>query len=230
MIAENIEKTRRHIHEACARCGRDPNNILIVAVSKTKSAREVETAAAAGLRDFGENYVQELNRKRDELCSLPLRWHFIGHLQTNKVKYIAGFVHLVHSVDNVRVAEELHKRAKQHGRVLDVLIEVHTTDEPTKYGVPPGEVLQLVRTLAPLDGIKIRGLMTMGPFSDDPEDSRGSFRALRELQETIRREGIEAVSVDELSMGMTHDYEVAIEEGATILRIGTAIFGGREKP
>jgi len=227
MIAENIENIRRHIREVCDACGRDPNEIQLIAVSKTKVARDIEEASRAGILDFGESYVQELEKKQKTLAGVPLRWHFVGHLQTNKVKYIAEYVHLVHSVDNLRVAEELHKRGIQCERVLDILIEVHSTDEATKCGVLPRDVLGFVKSISPLSGIRIQGLMTMGPFSEDPEDSRTSFRIVQELREKIRREGIERVSVDQISMGMSHDYEVAIQEGATILRIGTAIFGKR---
>lgn len=229
MIAQNIESLRARIGETCRRVGRNPEDVLLVAVSKTFEARKIAEAVAAGQFDFGENYVQELNAKRAQVSDPRIRWHFIGHLQTNKVKYIADFVHLIHSVDNLRVAEEIQKRAGQAGRVVDVLIEVHTTDEETKSGVRPGGVGELVRSMAGLDRVRVRGLMTMGPFSENPEDSRASFRQLAELAQAVDREGMEHASMRELSMGMSHDFEVALEEGATILRIGTAIFGERKK-
>ncbi|MEK7669701.1 MAG: YggS family pyridoxal phosphate-dependent enzyme, partial [Bacteroidota bacterium] len=178
--------------------------------------------------DFGENYVQELNEKRAELGNLNVRWHFIGHLQTNKVKYIAEYVHLVQTVDNVRVAEEIQKRAQMHSRIIDILVEVHTTPEATKAGVSPEKTLDLVKQISSFKNVRMQGLMTMGPFSDDPNDSRPSFQQLVHVQKRIGQEGIPGVSAKQLSMGMTHDFEVGIEEGATIVRLGTAIFGKRK--
>ncbi len=227
MIAQNIEILRDRILRACEKAGRNRDDISVVAVSKTFDADRVREAAEAGIRDFGENYVQELQRKRTDLPD-DLRWHFVGHLQTNKVRQIADYVHLIHSVDNLRLAKELQKRAEKAGRTIDVLVEVHTTDEATKYGVAPEETAELVGQIAELDRVQVRGLMTMGPFSDDPNDSRPSFRQVVELKKSIEDRGWKRVSMDELSMGMTHDFEAAIEEGATILRIGTAIFGERK--
>ncbi len=201
---------------------------MLVAVTKTFPSDAVREALKAGVHDFGENYVQELNEKRNEVAEPNLRWHFIGHLQTNKVKYIAEYVHLVHSVDNVRVAEELSKRAGRANRDIDILIEVHTTDEATKYGVQPEQAIDLVKAVAAYPRVRVQGLMTMGPFSDDPNDSRPSFKLVADLRRQIERENIPGVSIRHLSMGMTHDFEVAIEEGATIVRIGTAIFGERK--
>jgi pyridoxal phosphate enzyme (YggS family) len=227
MITENIEKVRSRIRDACFRSGRNPEDVLLVAVSKTFSAAQIREAITAGLRDFGESYAQELREKRKELNEEQIRWHFIGHLQTNKVKYLVDFVHLIHSVDNFRVAEEISKRAGNAGRAVNILLEVHTTMEPTKYGVRPEQTLDLVKQISTLPWVSVQGLMTMGPFSDDPNDSRPSFRQLAELRHQIEREGIPGISMRHLSMGMTHDFEVAIEEGATIVRIGTAIFGER---
>lgn len=227
MIAENIASLRDRIRRAAERCGRNPDDILLVAVSKTFGAEQIEEALKAGLSDFGENYVQEFERKRSLLKGRDLRWHFIGHLQTNKVRHIIDHVHLIHSVDSLRLAEEIEKRSAAAGRTVGVLLEVHTTDEATKYGVPPEATIELVRAIAPLKHLRIQGLMTMGPFTDNPEDSRLSFRRLAELRKAIQDESIEGVEAGELSMGMTHDFEVAVEEGATILRIGTAIFGRR---
>lgn len=230
MIAENIASLRQEIRETALRCGRDPDGILLVAVSKTFGAGEIAESLQAGVFDFGENYVQEFQQKRAAFGDPRLRWHFIGHLQTNKVRVLVGSVHLIHSLDSLRLAEEIHKRAGAAGvSTVDVLVEVHTTDEATKYGVPPEATVALVREAARFERVRICGLMTMGPFSDDPEDSRPSFRLVRELREAIAAEGIPGVSMEHLSMGMTHDYGVAIEEGATILRIGTAIFGRRRK-
>lgn len=208
----------------CKRTGRDEASVRIVAVSKTFGTNKIEEALAVGLEDFGENYVQELREKIDLLAGKPIRWHFIGHLQSNKVKYIIDSIHLLHSLDSIRLAQEVQKRAR---KPVDVLLEVHTTEEATKTGVRPDDTAELARQVARLDKVRIRGLMTMGPFSDNPEDSRPSFRLLAGLRRTIEAERIPGVAMEHLSMGMTHDFEVAIEEGATILRIGTAIFGER---
>jgi pyridoxal phosphate enzyme (YggS family) len=227
MVAENVETIRNRIRDVCSRCGRRPEDVLLVGVSKTFGVDSIQKAVDSGLFDIGENYAQELLQKHTRLGDDRIRWHFIGHLQSNKVKYVVEYVHLIHSIDNDRVAEELQKRAERAGRVIDVLIEVHTTDEATKYGVQPAETLSLVKRISKFSRLRVRGLMTMGPFSDDPNDSRPSFRQVAELKERISREGIENVAMQHLSMGMTHDFEVAVEEGATIVRIGTAIFGNR---
>jgi pyridoxal phosphate enzyme, YggS family len=170
-----------------------------------------------------------LQEKRQVLATHPVHWHFIGHLQSNKAKYIAEYIHLIHSVDDISLGKEISKRAERFKRVQDVLVEVHTTDEATKYGVPPKKTIALLKELSQLQYLRICGLMTMGPFSDDPNDSRQSFHQLTELKREIVSEGIENIQMQHLSMGMTHDFEVAIEEGSTIVRIGTAIFGRRVK-
>lgn len=229
MVGENIKILQDRIERTCYHCGRNPEDIQIVAVSKTFSMGLIQAAIAAGQLDFGENYVQELQEKRKALSEPLVRWHFIGHLQTNKVKYLSEYVHLIHSVDSIALGKEINKRAEQCHRIQDVLIEVHTTDEATKFGVLPAHVTKLVRELADLPHLRVCGLMAMGPFSDDPNDSRPSFQCLQKLRSDINAEGIDKVQMKHLSMGMTHDFEVAIEEGATILRIGTAIFGSRNK-
>ena len=229
MIDENIKSLETRLEAVCARVGRSRDEITLVAVSKTFGADRIREATKAGLRDFGENYVQELTAKNLQLNDLSPRWHFIGHLQSNKVKYIADFIHLIHSVDNIGLAQEIDKRAERCGRTLDVLVEVHTTDEATKSGARPEETASLVRQLAALGHLRVQGLMTMGPFSDDPNDSRPSFRRVAALAREIEGDGIAGVSMKKLSMGMTHDFEVAIEEGATLVRIGTAIFGERTR-
>ena len=228
MVAENIKNIRKRIDETCFRCGRKPNDITVVAVTKTFSVELIREAINAGQLDFGENYVQELNQKNDLLRESKPRWHFIGHLQTNKVKFIADYVHLIHTVDNERVADEIQKRAERTNRAIDVLVELHTTEETTKSGVKPQNVVELVKSISKLPRVRICGLMTMGPFSENPDDSRPSFRQLADLGKTIEKEGIENISMKHLSMGMSHDFVVGIEEGATIVRIGTAIFGKRE--
>lgn len=227
MIAQNVEILKNRIREACFRVGRKPEGVLLLGVTKTFGAEKVREAVEADLFDFGENYVQELNEKRAQLLDKQIRWHFIGHLQTNKVKYIAEYIHLIHSVDNEKLAEEIHKRAEKANRTIDILVEVHTTDEATKFGVLPSQTIELVKRISKYDRVRVQGLMTMGPFSDDPNDSRPSFQQVGDLKKQIEREGIENVEIRHLSMGMTHDFEVAIEEGATIIRIGTAIFGKR---
>jgi len=227
MVTENVEIVRNRIREVCSRCGRNPEDVLLLGVSKTFGIDRIRDAIGAGLFDFGENYAQEFLEKRSQVNDERVRWHFVGHLQSNKVKYIAEHVHLIHSVDNDHLAEELQKRAEKTGRSLDILVEVHTTDEATKYGIPPEGTLDLVKRIARFSRVRVQGLMTMGPFSDDPNDSRPSFQQLAALRDRVVREGIENVSMRHLSMGMSHDFEVAIEEGSTIVRIGTAIFGER---
>jgi len=229
MIAENLKNLRKRIEQTCQKCGRRSEDVQLIAVSKTFPVEVVQEAFNAGQIDFGENYVQELQGKRQVLVKCPLHWHFIGHLQSNKAKYIAEYIHLIHSVDDISLGKEISKRAERFGRVQDVLVEVHTTDEATKYGVPPRKTVTLLKELSQLQYLRVCGLMTMGPFSDDPNDSQQSFRQLAELKREIVSEGIENIRMDHLSMGMTHDFEVAIEEGSTIVRIGTAIFGRRVK-
>ncbi len=228
MIIENIGEIRQSISNICRSCGRDPSEIRLIAVSKTWGSDAIRQAVEGGILDFGENYVQEMGRKREDLEDIPIKWHFIGHLQSNKVKYLAAYVDLIHSVDSFKLAEEISKRGLLAGRKLRILIEVHTTDEKTKHGVPPDKTLELVKEISLLENVDIQGLMTMGPFSDDPEDSRSSFRQLVHVKKRIEAEGIGNVSMRHLSMGMTYDYPVAIEEGATMVRIGTAIFGTRK--
>jgi hypothetical protein len=229
MIAENLIAVRERLADVCQRCGRRPEEVQLVAVSKTFTADLIRQAIAAGQRDFGENYVQEWQEKHEALAGEALRWHFIGHLQANKAKFLVGRVHLIHAVHDLRLIEELQKRAERSDTAVDVLIEVHTTDEATKFGVTPAQTLELVKHGSQHRRVRIRGLMTMGPFADDPNDSRPSFQQLRSLQQRIAGEGIENVMMEHLSMGMTHDMDVAVEEGATIVRIGTAIFGKRRK-
>jgi PLP dependent protein len=229
MIAENLKNLRKRIELTCQKCGRLSTDVQLIAVSKTFLVEAIQEAVSTGHIDFGENYVQELQEKRQALKEHPLHWHFIGHLQSNKVKYIAEYIYLIHSVDNIGLGKEIDRRAERLKRIQDVLVEVHTTDEATKYGVPPKGTIALVKELSQLKHLRVCGLMTMGPFSDDPNDSRQSFRQLTELKKEVAAEGIENIQMQHLSMGMTHDFEVAIEEGSTIVRIGTAIFGRRVK-
>jgi pyridoxal phosphate enzyme (YggS family) len=229
MIAENFKNLWKRIEQTCQNCGRKLEDVQLIAVSKSFSIESIKEAINAGQADFGENYVQELQQKHQALIEQPLRWHFIGHLQSNKVKYIAEYIHLIHSVDDLSLGKEISKRAERCNRVQDILIELHTTDEATKFGVQPEKAIALIKDLSRLSYLRVCGLMTMGPFSDDPSDSRQSFRRLMELKGQVESEGIENVNMHHISMGMTHDFEVAIEEGATMVRIGTAIFVGRLK-
>jgi len=227
MIPENIEKVRHRIVHACQKSGRKPSEVTLLAVSKTFPADFVREAARAGVRDIGENYVQELVAKRELLPLEDIRWHFIGHLQTNKVKYIADWIYLIHAVDNVGLARELNKRAAKAARKISILIEVNTTGESSKFGLRPEDTVGFVKTLDGLENLVVSGLMTIGPFLPDPEGSRPMFRELRKLRDRIAQLEQGNVEMAHLSMGMTGDFEVAIEEGATIVRIGTAIFGSR---
>ncbi len=226
MIGENVENIRQRIARACEHAGRKPEEITLVAVTKTFSAEFVRGAVQAGILDIGENFVQELRDKRAELHDEGIRWHFIGHLQTNKVKYIADWVFLVHSVDSLALGKEISKRAEQARRTIDILLEVNTTGEQSKFGLRPDAVIASVKGLSGLPNINVAGLMTIGPFLPDPEGSRPAFRLLRELRDAAVKQGFH---LPHLSMGMTNDFEVAIGEGATLIRVGTAIFGKRSK-
>jgi PLP dependent protein len=227
MVAENVQKLRQRIVSHCTRVGRNPAEVILIAVSKTVSVELLRKAVDAGIYDIGENYVQEMEQKHDALQNEKIRWHFIGHLQTNKVKYIIEWIHLIHSVDSLALGQEISKRAERAKRTVDILVEVNTSGEENKFGVSPLLTCALVKDLVQLPNINIAGLMTMGPFFPNPEDSRPAFRTLRELKQIIERDGI---PLRHLSMGMSNDFEIAIDEGATIVRVGTAIFGPREKP
>ena len=229
MIQANVDTIRHRIASACARTGRTPDEVTLVAVSKTFPASAVRDAARAGVTDIGENYVQELLAKREQLAPEQIRWHFIGHLQSNKVRHIAPWITLIHAVDSLGVAREIDRRAAQAGRVIEFLVEVNTTGEETKFGIPPNAAVSFLRSLEDLAHVRVAGLMTIGPFLPDPEGSRPMFRTLRYLREELRTLGPANATMQHLSMGMTGDFEVAIEEGATLIRIGTAIFGSRVK-
>ncbi|MBI1805302.1 MAG: YggS family pyridoxal phosphate-dependent enzyme [Ignavibacteriae bacterium] len=226
MVAENVQNIRERILTACARVNRRPEEVTLIAVAKTFTSDKIREVVRAGVSDIGENYVQELHQKQQELADEQIRWHFIGHLQSNKVKHILGSVHLIHSVDSLPLGQEISKRAVQIGRTAGILVEVNTSGETSKYGVSPHEAPDLVGKLLHLPNITVAGLMTIGPFLPDPEQSRPAFRILRQLQQEL--EG-KHVRLPHLSMGMTNDFEVAIEEGSTMIRIGTAIFGRRQK-
>ncbi len=228
MIAENVKIVREKIRNACLAARRSPDSVTLIGVSKTFDDNAIAEAIHAGLLDIGENYVQEVSEKREKLSDDRIRWHFIGHLQSNKVKYIADWVHLIHSVDNERVASEIQKRAIKLGRSIDVLIEVNTSGESSKFGVKPEEADGLARQVSGFSGIRLRGLMTIGPFSDEMEQSRMAFRKLKAVFDEVNDAGFLKQKMEHLSMGMSHDFVAAIEEGSTMVRIGTAIFGSRQ--
>ncbi|MCR2048930.1 YggS family pyridoxal phosphate-dependent enzyme [Acetatifactor muris] len=226
MIRENLEAVKKSMADSGRKAGRDPGEVTLIAVSKTKPVSSLGEAYDTGIRDFGENKVQELLDKMQELPS-DIRWHMIGHLQRNKVKYIVGKVALIHSVDSLRLAEEISREAMKQKTETDILIEVNVAGESSKYGVSVEEAPVLVSRIAALPAVHIRGLMTIAPFTEDAEENRPYFRRLKQLSVDIRQKNIDNVSMDILSMGMTGDYSVAIEEGATCVRVGTGIFGER---
>jgi pyridoxal phosphate enzyme (YggS family) len=225
-ISENLAEIHRRIRVAAGSAGRNPNEIRLVAVSKTRPAADISEACAAGQLLFGENYVQEFAAKTTEVQE-PVEWHFIGHLQSNKVKYIAGKVALIHSVDRLALAEEIDRQWGRLGSVCNILVQVNISGEASKSGTTGAGALQLVRACAQLPNIRVLGLMTMPPFFDDPEAARPCFAELRCLSQAIAAERIAGVEMRELSMGMSGDFEAAIQEGATLVRVGTAIFGAR---
>jgi len=226
LIRENLDSIEVRIKRACERSGRDRSSVHLIAVTKTKPLEMLREAYDAGQRDFGENKVQEICRKKPELPD-DLRWHMIGHLQRNKVRQLIGQTVLIHSVDSYRLAETISAEAVKAGIVMPVLIEVNAAKEDSKYGVMPEDTEDLVRAASALPGIHVEGLMTIAPYTDDPETNRPYFVLLRQLSVDIDHKCIDNVSMGKLSMGMTGDFEVAIEEGATHIRVGTGIFGER---
>jgi len=227
-VEDNIRRIREVMAEAALRSGRPASAIRLMAVTKTVDDDRILAAMRAGVEIIGENYVQEAKRKLDKLGKAG-EWHLIGRLQTNKAKYAVRLFDMIHSVDRMELAAELDRRARAAGRVGAILIEVNVSGEESKSGVPLNSALDLIRLAAPLENLSIRGLMTMPPWFDEPEESRPYFRALRELRDRIAAEAIPRIEMHELSMGMTDDYVVAIEEGATIVRIGRGIFGERQR-
>ena len=226
MIRENLDKVREHIKTAAVEAGRDPGEVTLIAVSKTKPVSMIEEAYACGCRDFGENKVQELCDKY-EVLQKDIRWHLIGHLQRNKVKYVVGKTCLIHSVDSLRLAEEIQKEAEKKQTDVDILIEVNMAGEESKFGAAPGEVENLVRAVSKLPNLHIKGLMTIAPLVEKPADNAIHFGNLRQLSVDISAKSIDNVSMNVLSMGMTGDYEQAVKDGATYVRVGTGIFGER---
>jgi len=234
IIKENLLGVMEKIEKAARKVGRDPNEIKLVAVSKTVEAARIKEAIEAGASILGENYVQEAQKKIEEIgrpaCTerfgegRPVSWHFIGHLQSNKAKYAIRLFDMIHSLDSIPLAEELNRRAEQADRVIKVMVEVNLSKEATKFGTDEETVLNLAKRIHHLNHLYLEGLMTMPPYFDSPEMSRPYYIALRELKERMVKEGI---PMKELSMGMSNDFEIAIEEGATYVRVGTAIFGAR---
>ena len=224
-IKENLEKVKSQITEA-EKNSKYGQKVTLVAVSKTHPAEEIQEAYDAGVRDFGENKVQELMTKIDILPQ-DIRWHLIGHLQRNKVKQIIGKTYLIHSVDSLRLAEEIDKESQKAGVITDILIEVNISGEESKFGTDKNEAIELVQAISKLDNIRVKGLMTIAPQTDEPEEVRGYFANLRQLSIDIESRNIDNISVNFLSMGMSGDFVVAINEGANIVRIGTSIFGAR---
>jgi pyridoxal phosphate enzyme (YggS family) len=223
-VKENLLRVMEKIEEAARKIGRDPNEIKLVAVSKTVEVARIMEAIEAGVSILGENYVQEAQKKIEEI-GRPVSWHFIGHLQTNKAKYAIRLFDMIHSLDSVPLAEELNRRAEQADRVMEVMIEVNLSKEATKFGTDEEVVVNLAKRIQNLNHLSLEGLMTMPPYFDSPELSRPYYIALRELKEKMVKEG---VPMKDLSMGMSNDFEIAIEEGATYVRVGTAIFGPRK--
>ncbi|HXY61630.1 MAG TPA: YggS family pyridoxal phosphate-dependent enzyme [Nitrospirota bacterium] len=225
-VMDNLKLIMGKIAAAAQRAGRDPSSVKLIVVTKTVNVERIREAIAAGAMILGENRVQEAREKIEQLGPIA-SWHLIGHLQTNKAKYAVKLFYLIHSVDNLDLAREIDKQAAKVGKVQDVLVEVSIAGEESKAGVPIEDTVELVREMAKLKNISIKGLMTMPPLSDNAEHARPYFKKLHELSARITKENIPGVSMKELSMGMSGDYEIAVEEGATMVRVGTAIFGER---
>ena len=226
MLADKLNLVKKNIEEACDTAGRSPQEVTLIAVSKTKPVEMLKEAYDAGARVFGENKVQEIVDKYDQMPS-DVQWHMIGHLQRNKVKYIVDKVCLIHSVDSYRLAEEINIQAKKKNITVPILVEVNIAEESSKFGVHAEDAIALVEQIAQLENVRIKGLMTIAPFVENPEDNRQYFRNIRQLSVDIAAKNIDNVSMYVLSMGMTGDYMVAIEEVATMVRVGTGIFGDR---
>lgn len=226
MISENIKEVEANIEKACQKAGRNPSEVTLIAVSKTKPVSDIEEAIQCGMTHFGENKVQELLHKI-EVIPDDVNWHLIGHLQTNKVKYVVTQGILIHSVDSIKLAAEIQKEAAKKGTVCDILLEVNVANEASKYGFAYEDVMDAVDIISTYSNIRIQGLMTIAPFVENPEENRIFFAKLHKLSLDIDSRNIDNVSMNVLSMGMTNDYMVAIEEGATMVRVGTGIFGAR---
>jgi len=225
-IALNLRKVEENISEACRKSGRDRKSVTLIAVTKTHPAEMIQHAYQLGIHIYGENKVQELEEKFSKLPD-DVEWHMIGHLQRNKVKYIAERITMIHSVDSYRLAETIDKEAAKYNRIIPVLIEVNMSGEESKFGAAPSETPELITSISHLSNVQVKGLMTVAPDVEDPEQNRSVFANLKKLSVDITNKNIDNVTMDVLSMGMTGDYAVAIEEGATMVRIGTGLFGKR---
>lgn len=226
MVRENMVSVEKEISRACGQAGRNRDEVTLIAVSKTKPLALLQEAYEAGARDFGENKVQDLLERIEQMPS-DIRWHMIGHLQRNKVKYIVGKVAMIHGVDSLRLAEEISRESVKQQVETDILVEVNVAEEESKFGISVPEAPALVEDISRLPAVHVRGLMTIAPFTEDSEENRKYFRKLKKLSVDIAAKNIDNVSMAVLSMGMTGDYTVAIEEGATCVRVGTGIFGAR---
>ena len=224
-IKDNYSRLKRNIKESCDRAGRDPEKIRLIAVSKTFPASDIDALYKLGHKDFGENKVQELSEKNEQLTRDDIYWHLIGHLQTNKVKYIIDYISLIHSVDSIKLADEIQRRASNSSKMIDILVQVNTSGEESKFGVEPDAAGKLCNEIRKLENIRLKGLMTIGKFTDDENEIRQNFRVLKNLYDDLRQVNNQ---FEFLSMGMTSDYTIAIEEGSNMLRVGSAIFGERD--
>ena len=226
MLKDNLQQVEENIAHACKNAGRDRKEVTLIAVSKTKPIEMLQEIYDEGIRVFGENKVQELTDK-EEILPKDIQWHMIGHLQRNKVKYLMGKVALIHSVDSLRLAEEISAQSVKHQVETDILIEVNIAQEETKFGIREDEVYALIDAIKDMPHVHVMGLMTIAPFVENPEENRVYFRKMHQLSLDIKSKCIDNIDMSVLSMGMTNDYEIAVEEGATMIRVGTAIFGAR---
>ena len=227
-IIENIDDILKKIDDTCKKTGRNSKDITVIAVSKTVDSKRAKEAVEAGVENLGENRVQELVKKYDELADTDIKWHMIGHLQKNKVKYIIDKTVLIHSVESIELAEEINKRAIKNNLTSNVLIELNIGEEESKFGINEDNIYDFVKNMEQFENIKVLGLMTVAPFCEDPEDARWVFKKMKNINDKISTMNLRNTEMKYLSMGMTNDYEVAIEEGSNIIRIGTAIFGARK--
>ena len=227
MIKENLAEVEENIRLACERAGREREEVTLICVSKTKPVEMIEEAYRCGKRAFGENKAQEMKEKH-EILPDDIRWHFIGHLQTNKIKYVLGRACLIHSVDSLHLAQAIDRECEKRNQEVDILVEVNVAQEASKFGLKLEDAMEMVREIANLPHLHIKGLMTIAPFTENPEENRDIFRQLKKLSVDIMAKNIDNVDMSVLSMGMTGDYQIAIEEGATHVRVGTGIFGERD--
>ena len=227
-IRENIDDILKKVESTCKKTGRNPKDITVIAVSKTVDAQRAKEAVEAGINNLGENRVQELVRKYEDLKGTDVKWHMIGHLQKNKVKYIIDKTVLIHSVESLELSEEINKRAEKNNFTANVLIELNIGEEESKFGINEKSIYDFINSMAKFNNIKVLGLMTVAPFCENPEDVRWVFKKMKNIYDEISTMNLQNVQMKYLSMGMTNDYEIAIEEGSNIIRIGTAIFGARK--